>query len=303
MEKKIPIIIDTDPGVDDFFCLAFGCVFQDRFDLRLVTTEGGNNTTTVTTENALRILSLFKREDVPVAMGGDQFLTTPFGPVVVQFHGENGLGNVQLPKAHAKPLAIRAWEAMHNVIMQSSDPVLLVTVGPLTNVAVALSAYPDMKKKIRKIVMMAGTTDRGNIGPYTEANMGNDALASRIVFQSGIPIDMIGLNVTRGSRISLEAFAKMNGPENPLIRDIMRSLIAFRKGEALHDPLAIATVLDDTIMTWRNAYTEIEFSDAKTNGMCHFDFESAMPNSRIAVRLDQRAYQNLFKKMCSLCPG
>lgn len=303
MEKKIPMIIDTDPGVDDFFCLAFGCVFQDRVDLKLVTTEGGNNTTSVTTENALRILSLFKREDVPVAKGADQFLTSPFGPCVTRFHGENGLGNVQLPPTHMRPLAMRAWEAMHAVIAGSDEPVLLVTVAPLTNVAIALSAYPDIKKKIRKIVMMGGTTDRGNIGPYTEANMGHDALASRIVFQRGIPIDMVGLNVTRQSRIAMDAFQTGNGPKNPLIKEIMQALIAFRKEEALHDPVAIAGVLDDTIMTWRNAYTEIEFSDAETNGMCHIDFEAPVPNSRIAVSLDRQAYQNLFAKMCARCPG
>lgn len=302
MKKPLPIIIDTDPGVDDFFCLAFGCVFRDYFDLKLVTSEGGNNATEVTTENALRILSLFGRDDVPVARGSDQFLTAPFGPPVARFHGENGLGDIQLPATAARPLSLRAWDALYATAKNSPEPIVLVTVGPLTNPAIALSVYPDLKNYIRKIVMMGGTTDRGNIGPYTEANMGHDALASRIVFQSGIPIDMIGLNVTRESLIPLSEFDAMQAPENPAIHSAMRALIAFRKGEALHDPVAIATLLDESIMTWRDAYTEIEFSDVETNGMCHIHYDAAVINSRIAVRLHQQAYQKYFMEMCARCP-
>ena len=82
----------------------------------------------------------------------------------------------------------------------------------------------------------------------------------------------------------------------------MRALIAFRKGEALHDPVAIATLLDESIMTWRDAYTEIEFSDVETNGMCHIHYDAAVINSRIAVRLHQQAYQKYFMEMCARCP-
>jgi len=90
--KTIPIIIDTDPGVDDFFCIGIGCAFRELFDLRAITTIGGNNSTDVTTRNALDILKLFRRQDVPVAKGADSFLYEPFGEPVVRFHGTNGLG-------------------------------------------------------------------------------------------------------------------------------------------------------------------------------------------------------------------
>ena len=90
--KRIPIIVDTDPGVDDFFCLAIAAAYDELFDLRAVTTIGGNNTTDVTTRNALDILKLFHREDVPVARGADSYLKEPFGEPVAKFHGENGIG-------------------------------------------------------------------------------------------------------------------------------------------------------------------------------------------------------------------
>ena len=94
--NRLPIIIDTDPGVDDFFCLAIGCAFTEKFDLKGVTTIGGNNITAVTTRNALNILKVL-RTDVPVAAGADRFLTEEFGRPVVEAHGHNGVGEAVLP--------------------------------------------------------------------------------------------------------------------------------------------------------------------------------------------------------------
>lgn len=100
--KRVPIIIDTDPGVDDFFCIAIACAFTELFDVRAITTIGGNNSTDVTTRNALDILKLLNREDIPVARGADSFLKNPFGEPVARFHGVNGLGNVEIPHSLRK---------------------------------------------------------------------------------------------------------------------------------------------------------------------------------------------------------
>ena len=294
---RIPVILDTDPGVDDFFAIAMLCANRDRINLLGLTAEGGNNTTAVTAQNALNVLSLLGCDDVPVARGMDQYLTSPFGEPVAKFHGVNGMGNVDLPVSKRGLEKSRAWDFIH---AKATDfgKIVLVTVGPLTNVAVALCKYPDLKDHVSRIVMMGGTTDRGNIGPYTEANMGHDALASRIVFESGIPIDMVGLNVTRDCIITPAEFDVMSGHSDSLIASVMRDLIVFRAGEALHDPIAAAAMLAPEIMSWEDAYTQIEFSDLKTNGMCHIDPEKTDSfNSRIAMKLDQAAYRGMFREM------
>ena len=294
---RIPVILDTDPGVDDFFAIAMLCANRDRINLLGLTAEGGNNTTAVTAQNALNVLSLLGCDDVPVARGMDQYLTSPFGEPVAKFHGVNGMGNVDLPVSKRGLEKSRAWDFIH---AKATDfgKIVLVTVGPLTNVAVALCKYPDLKDHVSRIVMMGGTTDRGNIGPYTEANMGHDALASRIVFESGIPIDMVGLNVTRDCIITPAEFDVMSGHSDSLIASVMRDLIVFRAGEALHDPIAAAAMLVPEIMSWEDAYTQIEFSDLKTNGMCHIDPEKTDSfNSRIAMKLDQAAYRGMFREM------
>ena len=207
------------------------------------------------------------------------------------------MGNVDLPVSKRGLEKSRAWDFIH---AKATDfgKIVLVTVGPLTNVAVALCKYPDLKEHLSRIVMMGGTTDRGNIGPYTEANMGHDALASRIVFESGIPIDMVGLNVTRDCIITPAEFDVMSGHSDSLIASVMRDLIVFRAGEALHDPIAAAAMLAPEIMSWEDAYTQIEFSDLKTNGMCHIDPEKTDSfNSRIAMKLDQASYRGMFREM------
>ena len=294
---RIPVILDTDPGVDDFFAIAMLCANRDRINLLGLTAEGGNNTTAVTAQNALNVLSLLGCDDVPVARGMDQYLTSPFGEPVAKFHGVNGMGNVDLPVSKRGLEKSRAWDFIH---AKATDfgKIVLVTVGPLTNMAVALCKYPDLKDHVSRIVMMGGTTDRGNIGPYTEANMGHDALASRIVFERGIPIDMVGLNVTRDCIITPAEFDVMSGHSDSLIASVMRDLIVFRAGEALHDPIAAAAMLVPEIISWEDAYIQIEFSDLKTNGMCHIDPEKTDSfNSRIAMKLDQAAYRGMFREM------
>ena len=294
---RIPVILDTDPGVDDFFAIAMLCANRDRINLLGLTAEGGNNTTAVTAQNALNVLSLLGCDDVPVARGMDQYLTSPFGEPDAKFHGANGMGNVDLPVSNHGLAKERAWDFIYTQAKEAGS-IVLVTVGPLTNVAVALYKYPDLKEHVSRIVMMGGTTDRGNIGPYTEANMGHDALASRIVFESGIPIDMVGLNVTRDCIITPAEFDVMSGHSDSLIASVMRDLIVFRAGEALHDPIAAAAMLVPEIISWEDAYTQIEFSDLKTNGMCHIDPEKTDSfNSRIAMKLDQAAYRGMFREM------
>ena len=135
--ERIPIVIDTDPGIDDFFCLALACAYSDRLDLCAVTTMGGNNHTDVTTQNALNILSLF-RTDVPVARGADRYLEAEFDAPAAKCHGSNGVGDLILPQSDRTPDALPAWDKLYEIAKAAQGELVLVTVAPLTNIAGAL---------------------------------------------------------------------------------------------------------------------------------------------------------------------
>ena len=258
---RIPIVIDTDPGVDDFFCLALACTYQDVFDLKAVCSMGGNHYTDVTTQNALNILSLFGREDVPVARGADCYLTEPFKEPAAKFHGENGLGNVTIPQSGRKADPLPAWDKLYEVAQECAGELVLVTVAPLTNVAMAIQRHPDLPRHLKKIVTMGGSTTVGNISPYAEANVGHDVPAAKTVFESGIPLDMVGLNVTKPCPIRPDVFDRCSSAPDGPIETVMRRLIAFRNGEAMHDAIAISTLIDEQMASWDQGSIEVITED------------------------------------------
>ena len=260
--NRIPLIIDTDPGVDDFFCIAIGCANPDKFDLRAITTIGGNNYTRVTTQNALNILKLLNT-DVPVAPGADRFLTEEFGEPVVSAHGRNGVGEAVLPVSDRAPEPVRAWDMIYKTAVECEGDLHLVTVGPVTNIALAFLKYPDLPSLIKKITCMGGSTLEGNMNAYGEANIAHDALAAKIVFNSGVPIDMIGLNVTLRCNVGRDIFDKMSETTRPEVRKVMQQLIDFRRGEAMHDAVAIATLVDDSWIEWKETRVDVEAHSEK----------------------------------------
>lgn len=298
MEKKInstPIIIDTDPGVDDFFCLALALAYKDRFDLKGVTTIGGNNATAVTTRNALAILNLFDRGDIPVAYGEDKFLLKEFAEPVVKFHGENGLGNVIIADSPYKQIDTKASEFIYETAKSLNGELVLVTVGPQTNVGRCLLDHPDLSKYIKKVLMMGGGIDIGNASRYAEANVYNDAYATQLIVDAQIPIDMVGLNATLQSLVPRSFFDSIAADLNPRIRGVMQELIDFRNGEPMHDALAIATLIDRTCVNFRKTNITV-VQEGKKIGQTIFDFnEGAIHNIAQSVNID--TYYGILKGM------
>lgn len=293
--NRIPIIIDTDPGVDDFFCMAIGCAFDELFDLRAITTIGGNNLTDVTTRNALDILHLFKRDDVKVARGVDKYLTRDFDEPVAKFHGANGLGNVELERSTEAVDELAAWDKIYEETKLSNGELVLVTVGPETNLAMAFNKYPDLKGMIRKIVVMGGSLDKGNVTEYGEANIWHDAEAARIVFETGIPIDMVGLNVTRQAPLRKDIFEGIDDADET-VKDVMLRLIEFRNEEAMHDAIAISALVSDEVMIWKDAHTSVIDGDDIKRGMTVADYDRE-PNSRVAVGINIDKYYEVIREM------
>lgn len=294
--KRIPIVIDTDPGVDDFFCMALACAYDETLDLRAICTMGGNHHTDVTTQNALDILALFGKDNIPVARGADSYLTELFAEPMTQFHGENGLGNITIPKSNRMVDLLPAWDKLYAEALRAEGDLILVAVAPLTNVAIALKKYPDLPNYLKKIVMMGGTTGHGNITPYAEANVGHDAEAAALVFACGVPVDMIGLNVTTACPIRDETFLHYGIRMNPTIRNIMEELIRFRNGEAMHDAVALATLLDDSIMHWEIGSVHVELTDVLRKGQTLLRPDAAGIH-RVAVQVDSDRYNSAIAGM------
>lgn len=294
MNRPIPILVDTDPGVDDFFCIALAAAYPELFDVKAICTIGGNNLTDVTTANALNILKLLNREDIPVARGADSYLHEEFGEPVEQFHGRNGLGNVEIPKAERKADPLDAADKIYEVAKECNGELIIVTVGPETNLAIAMNRHPDLPKLIRRIVVMGGTTTTGNVSPYAEANIWHDASAARIVFASGVPIDMVGLNVTRKAPLTKEILQGIEARKDVL--EVVEQLIEFRNEEAMHDSIAISCLVNDDIFTWQDAYTYVIDDHSEFHGQTVVTDKTPF-NSRVAIDIDTDAYYKVMKEM------
>lgn len=183
---KRKVIIDTDPGIDDAAAMAV-MLFSDQVEVPLITTVTGNVSLEKTTFNALKLLTFFGKE-IPLAKGAAHpLLRAPVDASDV--HGETGMDGFEFPEVDESLLLDEsAVEAMHRVITESDQPITLMPIGPLTNIALLLREYPDVKENIKEIVSMGGSTGRGNRGIYSEFNYHVDPEAAKIVYKSGIPI-------------------------------------------------------------------------------------------------------------------
>src|SRR5690242_20622814 len=185
-----PVVIDCDPGHDDALALLLA-VGDPRLRLLGVSTVAGNQTLDKTTRNAQRILALAGASDVPVAAGCERPLV---GDLVVaaDIHGASGLDGPDLDVPVAPLAGVHGVELMRRLITESPEPVTLIATGPLTNVALLLRLHPEVAPRLRRVIFMGGSTDRGNTTPYGEFNIVTDPEAADIVLRSGLPTTMIG---------------------------------------------------------------------------------------------------------------
>ena len=188
------MILDVDPGHDDAVAIMMACG-SPGLDLLAVTTVAGNATLPKTTRNALRVLSLVGRTDVPVGAGASEPLERSLR-TAEDIHGESGMDGPRIPEAAFEPDERGAVELIADTLKESPEPVALIPVGPLTNVAAFLRAHPELKGRISRISLMGGSMGLGNTTPAAEFNVYVDPEAAREVFESGLPVTMSGLDVT-----------------------------------------------------------------------------------------------------------
>ncbi|QRR00924.1 nucleoside hydrolase [Dyadobacter sandarakinus] len=298
---KIPVIIDCDPGHDDalMLMLAFG---SGRFDVKAVTTSAGNQTQEKTVNNALKILTLIGA-DVPVYRGAEKPIFREL--VIADFvHGATGLDGPSLPQPAFREQSESAVEGMVKILTRSSEKVTLVPTGPLTNIAALLLSYPHLKNKIDRISLMGGGIFRGNMTPLAEFNVFCDPEAAAIVFQSGVPITMCGLDVTHQALVfqeDIDAFRKLGNQTGRVVADLMDFFSVFYRahraelhgGAALHDPCAIAWLTRPEIFKTKSCYVAVETHGLLTRGTTVVDFYDVLgmkPNAEVAYEIDREAF-------------
>jgi pyrimidine-specific ribonucleoside hydrolase len=254
----IPLVIDTDPGIDDALALLLALA-SPEVDLRLVTTVHGNVELAQTTENALRVLHLAGRADVPVAAGARESLVHPQPERAG--HGSAGLGGVELPPSPALPDPRPAVVALADLLMTSPEPVTVAAVGPLTNIALLLRVFPDAAARIGRLVVMGGSAWRGgNVTAAAEFNVWADAEAAQAVLTSTLPTVLVGLDVTLPTVLDEDGIARFAaaGPIGARAAAILRQYVDHARGAygttgvVVHDALAVTeAILPGTLGTVR----------------------------------------------------
>ena len=203
---RLPIILDTDPGIDDAAAIA-AALFAPELDLQLMTTVAGNVSVEKTTRNALQLLH-FWNADVPLAQGASMPLVRPLRDAA-SVHGESGMEGYEFVEHDRQAMAKPAFQAIRDALMHAPQPVTLVAIGPLTNIALLLTHYPECVFNIHRLVIMGGSAGRGNFTPNAEFNIAIDPEAAAKVFQSGLEIVMCGLDVTNQAMLAPDYLATL----------------------------------------------------------------------------------------------
>ncbi len=303
----IPVIIDTDPGIDDAIALALA-VASPEIDLIGVTTVGGNTGLDNTTGNALRMLHLLGRDDVPLAAGAGRSLVHLTETGDPSIHGQGGLGGVDLALPQRVPDPRGALALQVDLIESSDRPVTMVAIGPLTNVALLAALRPDVYGKLDRLVIMGGGVRRtGNHTPTAEFNIWFDPDAAARVFAAGVPVTMVGLDVTHQAMFAGSDWNPLRGRDaGPLARAITGMVDFYgtyylatngSDATAQHDALAVAAVVKPDLLRTEHVWVGVETAGWLTRGMTVADLKGVWkrePNTHVALDVDVTGFVDLL---------
>jgi purine nucleosidase len=269
------VIIDTDPGIDDAMAIFFA-LRHPGLDVVGLTTVFGNVTTELATANALRLLDIAGRPDIPVAPGAADPLCVPYSGPVPFVHGEDGQGDIGMPPSERSPLAVTAAQFIVERVMANPGELTLVPIGPLTNLALALRLEPRIAANVREVVLMGGNAlGFGNATPAAEANVRNDPEAADLVFGAEWPVTMVGLDVTHRVHMDDAHLAEYGRIDHPTARHVAaivpfyRSFYASRVGNDgiyVHDSSAIAYVVAPELFRTERWPIRVDCTDGISRG-------------------------------------
>jgi len=314
-----PLVIDTDPGVDDAIALLVA-VASAEVELRAVTTVFGNVSVAQATDNALRILALAGSGDVPVAEGADRPLVHAQPHRAAHVHGSNGLGGVQLEPAQRVVEPTAAVRFLADLLHNSPEPVTVCAVGPLTNIARLVAAEPAAAARIERLVVMGGAYGAGNVSPTAEFNSWSDPEAAHRVLRSGLPITMVGLDVTRSTAMDAAAVARIgaSGPVGSVAAAMLAHYLDFYvrvqggTGVVIHDALAVLEAITPGVLSTVERRVSVDCGHGPGRGTTLVDrrtgpgssldaplVESAAP-VQVAESVDvARAMSEIENRLCS----
>jgi len=309
-----PIIIDCDPGQDDALAILLALGSPDELNVLAVTAVAGNVPLHLTEKNAQKLVALAGRHDIPVHAGCDRPMVRDL--VTAEFvHGETGLDGADLPEPET---ALSEEHAVHAIIrILRSEPagsVTLCPVGPLTNIAMAMRLAPDIVARIKSIVLMGGAIGIGNITPAAEFNIYVDPHAADVVFRSGVPIVMHGLDVTHKALVTPSRLKAIEAVGSEVSRAVVGLLMFYNKfdqakgegqGAPLHDPCAIAYVMWPELFAGRQCHVEIDIQSEASMGRTLVDWRGrgdGKPNALAIEEIDADGFFALLTERLARLP-
>ena len=299
-----PIVIDCDPGIDDAFALLLA-IASPELDLRGVTTVAGNQTLERTTENALGVLELAGRPDVPVAAGADRPLVQDL-VTAEDAHGDSGVGAASLPGALHQARRPARRGLPRRAGPWSRSPLTLVALGPLTNVALLLARHPDAAARIDRIVLMGGAVAEGNMTASAEFNIWTDPEAAARVFESGLDVTMVGLDVTNRAVLGRQHAERLrpNGRVGVAAAAMLDFYVGFygtayeHGGSPIHDAVAVAALVRPELVETSERHVAVELGSGLCRGRTVVDMRRrrTLPpaNARVALGIDAPAFTELL---------
>jgi inosine-uridine nucleoside N-ribohydrolase len=294
-----PILLDCDPGHDDAIALLLA-LGSDELELRGVTTVAGNQTVEKTTANAIRVLELAGRGEIPVAAGADRPLVRE-PRVAANVHGETGLDGPDLPRPRAEP----AQEHAVDFLAERLEGVTLLATGPLTNVALLLARHPEARPE--RIVLMGGAIAEGNVTPAAEFNIWADPEAAARVFASGIDVTMVGLDVTHKALVTAARAEQLRqaGRIGKVVAELLDFYGLFHRevygfdGSPIHDAVAVAHVIDPTLLTTASVNVQVDCESQLCRGRTVVDLwrrTGLEPNAYVATEIDGDRFLGLLQE-------
>ena len=314
-----PVIIDTDPGTDDAMAILLA-LNSSEVEVRAFTVVGGNVPPAQGLENALRLVSLAGRCDIPIAAGAARPLAQRL--ITAEFvHGKNGMGDIELPPSRCTVDRRYAPDLIVEMVRAMPGQLTLVPVGPLTNIALAVFKDPGIVPLVKEVVIMGGSITEGNVTAAAEANIYNDPEAAQVVFHAGWKVTMVGLDVTHKTNFGkphLERLARTHGTQNDFATKVMSFLIALsakfgQEGTPMHDPLAMGVAIDPSFVKTRHMRVDVETRGEFTRGATVGNRNNAVehnelqgdryvmtgidrvePNAHVAVEVDAERFLSFF---------
>ena len=297
------MIIDVDPGIDDAMAI-FYAVRRPGIKLEALTTTFGNTDTSIATDNALRVLELLGRPDIPVARGVARSFIHPYVRRADHVHGSNGIGDIELPQPKISTTDEHASDLIIRMAKENPGEMTLCPVGPVTNVALALVKAPEIAKLMRKIVVMGSTIYhpgiQGPTAPMVDANFANDPEAAHIVLRSGADITLVGMDVTMTTLLTTGMIDEVAREGDEAAKTLMRMTEFYVKaykriypgiaGCGLHDPLAVAVAEDPSLARTERMFVDVELHGELTRGQTIADRRLtavALHNADVCMDIDR----------------